>query len=127
MGSSKLSLSHTLLNSLNSWEPQKMIKFKLANLKGANLRYEVVYKNLLRDFRKFFISDFNKTSEYIKRKRRLNTHYFIEAVRQYLVDNKLLSESKSTQHEQHTMIFTLGALIYPKYMLNGIKKEDSES
>lgn len=74
-----------------------MIKFKLTSLKGSNLRYEVVYKNLLRDFRKFFISDFNKASEYIKRKRRLNTHFYIDAVRQYLVDNQLLSEHKSSK------------------------------
>ena len=35
------------------------LKFKLHSLQNSHLRYEVIYKNLLRDLRKFFIADFN--------------------------------------------------------------------
>lgn len=44
----------------------KPLKFKLTSLQNPNLRYEVIYKNLLRDLRKFFIDDFNVTTDYSK-------------------------------------------------------------
>ena len=35
-----------------------ILEFKLYKLTNVKLRYDVVYKNLLRDFRRFFCSDF---------------------------------------------------------------------
>ena len=35
------------------------VKFRLTKLKSVTIRYEVVYKNLVRDIRKFFAQDFN--------------------------------------------------------------------
>ena len=35
------------------------VKFRLTKLKSVTIRYEVVYKNLVRDIRKFFAHDFN--------------------------------------------------------------------
>jgi hypothetical protein len=35
------------------------MKFKLKKLKNTNLRYEVIFKNLLRDFRKYYSTTFN--------------------------------------------------------------------
>ena len=35
------------------------IKFKLSELKTNAIRYEVIYKNLVRDLRKYYQQDFN--------------------------------------------------------------------
>lgn len=35
-------------------------KFKLTRLKSKKLRYEVIYKNLMRDIRKCISQDFNE-------------------------------------------------------------------
>jgi hypothetical protein len=35
-------------------ESLKPLQFKLINLMNSSLRYEVIYKNLLRDLRKFY-------------------------------------------------------------------------
>lgn len=36
--------------------------FKLTKLQNIGLRYEVIYKNLLRDLRKFYVNEFNACS-----------------------------------------------------------------
>ena len=61
--------------------------FKLENLKHSTIRYEVVYKNLLRDFRKFFIHDFNRKTEYISKKRRRKPEYYLHCLRDYISEN----------------------------------------
>jgi len=43
------------------------MKFKLKKLNNVNLRYEVIFKNLLRDFRKFYTTTFNDMTEYIRK------------------------------------------------------------
>lgn len=48
---------------------QLAIKFKLTKLKSSTIRYEVIYKNLMRDMRKYFHEDFNETTNYIKAKK----------------------------------------------------------
>ena len=35
-----------------------ILEFKLYKLTNVKLRYDVVYKNLLRDFRRFYCADF---------------------------------------------------------------------
>lgn len=43
------------------------VKFKLDLLEPQSMiRYEVIYKNSLRDFRKFFTNEFHKTSDWPK-------------------------------------------------------------
>lgn len=37
-------------------------KFRLTKLKSETIRYEVVYKNLVRDIRKYFSFEFNELS-----------------------------------------------------------------
>jgi hypothetical protein len=37
---------------------------------SPNLRYDVIYKNLLRDYRRFFFFDFNYSTDYFRMKRR---------------------------------------------------------
>ena len=38
---------------------QNAVKFHLTKLQSKTIRYEVIYKNLVRDIRKFFVADFN--------------------------------------------------------------------
>lgn len=44
--------------------------FKLDSLQSETLRYDVIYKNLLRDFRRFYFYDFTTTTDYFRMKRR---------------------------------------------------------
>ena len=41
---------------------QNAVKFHLKKLQSKTIRYEVIYKNLVRDIRKFFVADFNGTT-----------------------------------------------------------------
>lgn len=46
-------------------------KFKLTRLKQPiTIRYEVIYKNSLRDLRKFFTHDMYNVTDYIRRKKK---------------------------------------------------------
>ena len=62
----------------------KPLKFKLTKLQNLNLRYEVIYKNLLRDLRKFYIEDFNLTTDYNKLKRRHGSLFYLDSLRTYI-------------------------------------------
>ena len=42
---------------------QNAVKFRLYKLTSKTLRYEVIYKNLIRDVRKYFAYDFNAMNE----------------------------------------------------------------
>ena len=64
------------------------IKFKLSKLKSDKIRYEVIYKNLVRDVRKFYSKDFNDCTDFIKRKRKNNKEFFLECLTQY-IENKI--------------------------------------
>lgn len=55
----------------------------------------MIYKNLLRDFRKFFVLDFNQTTEYIKKKRRQEPRFYIHCLRMYLIDKHIKFEKNS--------------------------------
>ena len=45
------------------------LKFKLSKLRSNTIRYEVIYKNLLRDVRKYYTFDFNEATGYHKRRK----------------------------------------------------------
>jgi hypothetical protein len=60
------------------------IKFKLTKLKSDKIRYEVIYKNLVRDVRKFYSKDFNDTTDFIRRKRKNSKEFFLECLAQYI-------------------------------------------
>jgi hypothetical protein len=45
------------------------VKFKLRSLHSKNIRYEVIYKNLLRDIRKYFTINFNDQTDYLRMKK----------------------------------------------------------
>jgi len=60
------------------------IKFKLTKLHSTTIRYEVIYKNLVRDIRKFFSQDFNEVTDFIKRKRKNEKDFFINCLKSYI-------------------------------------------
>ena len=60
------------------------IKFKLNRLYSTTIRYEVIYKNLVRDIRKFFSKDFNDMTDFIKKKRKNTSGFFIDCLRSYI-------------------------------------------
>lgn len=61
------------------------LKFKLHSLSNKNLRYEVIYKNLLRDLRKYYLEDFNEYTEYLKKKKKNDNNFIIDSLRAYVV------------------------------------------
>ena len=109
-----LSMQKTSKRILN----KNAVKFKLSQLKTTSIRYEVIYKNLVRDLRKFYSQDFNQMK--MKRIKKLEAGNFMEVLEAYV---KLTFKD---QHERLNMqssdlIFNLGSLIYPKLMLKLLK------
>lgn len=99
----------------------KPLKFKLYSLKNIHLRYEVIYKNLLRDLRKFYIVDFNKATDYIRKKRRLPPAFYLDCLKAYVIEKRILESPPMNGILMGTsienLVFNLGSLIYPKDML----------
>jgi hypothetical protein len=84
-------------------------------------RCDVVYKKILRDFRRSFIQDFNDSTKYMKNKRYRSQDYYIQCVSDYLLNkvecryNISLSEfGLADQLEEATL--ALGSFLYPKEM-----------
>ena len=92
------------------------IKFKLTKLRSDKIRYEVIYKNLVRDVRKFYSRDFNERTDFIKRKRKSSNEFFIQCLESYISD-RIGELSTHLEVRKETLAFNLGALIYPKEML----------
>lgn len=76
-------------------------------------RYEVVYRTLLRRFRKFFNQQFDKKTRYKSLKRYRTNKYFIECVSQYVKD--MFSERYSQK-----LVFSLAHLIYPNILIKNL-------
>lgn len=60
------------------------IKFKLRNISDNEIRYEVIYKNLIRDIRKYYSKEFNEETNYINEKRGHDEEFFIVALKHYI-------------------------------------------
>jgi len=61
---------------------QNAVKFKLSQLKTTSIRYEVIYKNLVRDLRKYFSQDFNQMK--MMRVKKLDSENFTETLEEYI-------------------------------------------
>jgi len=111
---SAVSMQKTSKRILN----QNAIKFKLTKLKTSIIRYEVIYKNLVRDLRKFYSQDFNKTRS--KRFNKLDATNFSQSLEAYIkvTFSDLFEELNIPIGD---LIFNLGSLIYPKLMLKLLK------
>lgn len=97
------------------------LRFKLAALNELPLRYEVIYKNILRDLRKFYTADFNKMTDYIRKKRKLEPEYYLDCLRLYISHRNIIESAPLNGIAMGTsleaLVFHLGSLIYPKDML----------
>ena len=61
---------------------QNALKFKLSQLKTTTIRYEVIYKNLVRDLRKYYVYDFNLLK--INSGKKLEARNFTELLEVYI-------------------------------------------
>ena len=98
-----------------------MNPFKLTRLSNLSLRYEVIYKNLLRDLRKFFIHDLTRATPYSQKKRRSEPGFFHACLREYLLLRGVAESGPLSAERMRVSFidleFCLGALISPKEML----------
>ena len=93
---------------------QNAVKFHLTKLQSKTIRYEVIYKNLVRDIRKYFVADFNAMicindkpsgpGELAK----VLTLYSSVTLKQYAVQLGL---------DLNELAFNLGSIVNPKIML----------
>lgn len=95
------------------------MKFKLTKLGTANIRYEIIYKNLLRDLRKFYANDFKDKTEYNAKKR----EDYGELLELYIhhTFGKKLTELQIPMKE---MITNLGSFVNPKATHKLLEKDD---
>jgi hypothetical protein len=97
-------------------KPRLLLEFKLHKLENTKLRYDVVYKNLLRDFRRFYCQDFSENNEFVLTKKKFTKQSLFQAIKEYIKVHGLMEFSQNTVNEEQ-LIFALGSLIYPKQML----------
>lgn len=97
-------------------KPRLLLEFKLHKLENTKLRYDVVYKNLLRDFRRFYCQDFSENNEFVLIKKKFTKQLLFQAIKEYIKVHGLMEFSQKTVNEEQ-LIFALGSLIYPKQML----------
>lgn len=78
-------------------------------------RCDVVYKTILRDFRKFYLTLYRKNAKPYKRSKQKERTEFYPFLRQYITE--FMAEDY-TPTQQTELQFTLGCLIRKKEMLN---------
>ena len=90
----------------------------MSQLKTTTIRYEVIYKNLVRDLRKYYVYDFNLLK--INSGKKLEARNFTELLEVYI---KMTFKEQMVQLKValSDLIFYLGSLIYPKIMLKLLK------
>ncbi len=103
--------TNKVLLNLNS------VKFKLVTLQDSNIRYEIIYKNLVRDLRKFYTSRFKQFSSYHKKKRNFGNDYYLQCLEKFLTSFIPEQEYKLLGVTMEKLVFSMGAIIYPKDMI----------
>ena len=93
------------------------IKFKLQKLHSKNIRYEVIYKNLVRDIRKFISKEFNSSTDYMRKKRKSSPQFYLDCLIQYVKDVIGIQIINCLDISVDDCVFICGSLIYPKEML----------
>jgi hypothetical protein len=88
------------------------------------IRYEVIYKNTLRDLRKYFSTNFNSTTEWPPKSR--DPTVILKVLKAYTANafsNELLVRHGVTRDE---LAFCMGSLIKPKQMINCSQRQSPE-
>jgi hypothetical protein len=88
------------------------IKFKLIKLRSITIRYEVIYKNLLKDLRKYYAQEFNFQTDYSKKKTK-NNFFYKKAVKVFVTQRFPVETLARLGIEFDELCFYLGSLIYP--------------
>jgi hypothetical protein len=65
-------------------KPRLLLEFKLHKLENTKLRYDVVYKNLLRDFRRFYCQHFSENNEFVLMKKKFTKQSLFQAIKDYI-------------------------------------------
>ena len=92
-------------------------KFKLKTLSENSIRYETIYKNLLRDLRKFFSKHFIDTTAYLDHKKNSKGLVLFPVLKSYVnfnFDTGLLTALGVSLND---LTFFMGSLILPKEMI----------
>ena len=71
-------------------------------------RPDVIYKTILRSFKKYYLSEFNQLTDYKRKKRKSSTHEYLLQMSRTFVDTKL---GETGYHDLHLF---LAALVQPK-------------
>jgi len=90
------------------------------------MRKDVIFKNVLRDVRKFFHSDFDKVTDYLKKRGSIDKTLFHRCLHRYAHDEvgeALLAKAGLTVDDFQ---FTLGSLLFPRRMQVGLSAEKNE-
>ena len=90
------------------------VKFHLTELTRATIRYEVVYKNLVRDIRKYFSNDLNAMN--IQQNRHCRPTEFSQFLKLY-TKYTLGDCAQKLGMDLNVIVFNLGSIINPKTML----------
>lgn len=97
------------------------IKFKLTRLNAPiTIRYEVIYKNSLRDLRKYFTHDMYTVTDYLRRKKK-DLITFEQIMNIYMQMRYDREQMKRLNIDEEVVKFALGSIIHPKEMLKMLK------
>ena len=69
-------------------------KFFLKSLKKNGLRFEVIYKNILRDMRKFYTFQFTDCVDYLTNKKVGNNMHYCEGLRTFVNSSPLFANAE---------------------------------
>jgi hypothetical protein len=82
-------------------------------------RYEVIYKNFLRDLRKFYLRSFNDETDYQSAKNKQAQHCLMTCLKAYA--SNLFPETPDELLER--IVFVIGSVIYPQELLAEHQKQ----
>ena len=95
---------------------------------GSDVRRDILLKTILRDFRKFYSQDFNKSTKYNLSKRRKSPEYYliclIEYFKKSLTGFKEVIETNLNKEEIpkdiNELLLFFGGFLYPKSLIQSI-------
>lgn len=83
----------------------------------ANIRHEIIYKNLLRDIRKALSMRFNSATNYKIFKYRRGSDFYSNNLNAFIIDEFSLDLLENCRVSFDEFKFFLGSFIYPKVMI----------
>ena len=86
------------------------------------MRTDILYKTIIRDLRRYYMSDFNNVTSYITKKRYKSKNYFFICIRRYLLKRfpEIIKHDLSDKNELipkedlNDFVFFMSCFLYPK-------------